>query len=353
VDTGSQALAEALRSSFAIVRFVMVALVAAFLGSGFFIVGPQEKALILRFGKLLGEGDRALLGPGLHWAFPYPVDEVIPVRVTEIQTLRSTVGWYAVTPEQELAGTEPPPGPALNPAADGYVLTADGNIVHSRATLRYRFDDPLRCVFGFAGDTNRSYNLAGVSNAVQNALNNALLHAAARHTVDQILTRDVIGFQDAVRRRFEQLARAQNLGVTVEQCEVQSRPPRYLKQAFDSVVTAALNRSKVINEALSYANQITNRAAAEATARVNTATAERTRYLEDLAADADRFRQVLPRYESNPALFMQLKLTETLGRVLTNAQEKFFLPERADGQARQLRLLLNREPPKPRIETTP
>ena len=40
VDAGSQALAEALRSSFAIVKFVMVLLVLVFLASGFFTVGP-------------------------------------------------------------------------------------------------------------------------------------------------------------------------------------------------------------------------------------------------------------------------------------------------------------------------
>src|SRR5579862_1974870 len=76
-DAGSQALAEALRSSFAIVKFVMVLLVVIFFGSGFFQVGPQEKAIILRFGKPVGQGSEALLGPGLHWSWPYPIDEVV------------------------------------------------------------------------------------------------------------------------------------------------------------------------------------------------------------------------------------------------------------------------------------
>ena len=42
IDAGSQALSEALRSSFGIVKFVMVLLVALFLGSGFFTVGPNH-----------------------------------------------------------------------------------------------------------------------------------------------------------------------------------------------------------------------------------------------------------------------------------------------------------------------
>ena len=48
-DAGSQALAEALRSSFAIVKIVMVLMVVAFFCSGFFTVGPSEKAVILAF----------------------------------------------------------------------------------------------------------------------------------------------------------------------------------------------------------------------------------------------------------------------------------------------------------------
>ncbi|HWC60592.1 MAG TPA: hypothetical protein VHC44_12930, partial [Verrucomicrobiae bacterium] len=71
VDAGSQALTEALRSSFAIVRVVMFLLVVVFLGSGFFKVEPSQRAMILRFGKPHGEGASALLGPGLHWSYPY------------------------------------------------------------------------------------------------------------------------------------------------------------------------------------------------------------------------------------------------------------------------------------------
>jgi len=77
VDSGSQALAEALRSSFAILKFLMVILVVVFFASGFFTVEQQERAVILRFGKPVRSGRDALLGPGLHWSFPYPIDEYV------------------------------------------------------------------------------------------------------------------------------------------------------------------------------------------------------------------------------------------------------------------------------------
>jgi len=341
VDAGSQALAEALRSSFAIVKFVMVLLVLVFLASGFFTVGPQERAIVLRFGKPQGEGEKALLAPGkLHWSFPYPIDECVKVPITGIQKVSSTVGWYAMTPEQELAGTEPMAGPTLNPIADGYALTADANIIHTRATLTYLIKEPIQYVFNFVD----------ASNTVQSALDNALLYAASRFKVDDVLTRDIAGFQEAVRRRATQLVENQKLGVAVQQCVVQSIPPRQLKDAFANVLKAEVMRSKVLNEARSYENQVTNKAGADAESLINLAQSDRARLVSDVSAQAERFQEILPQYQRHPGLFAQQRLTETLGRVLTNAQDKIFLAESTDGNPKELRLLLNREPPKPKTE---
>jgi membrane protease subunit HflK len=342
VDAGSQALAEALRSSFAIVKVVMVLLVLVFLGSGFFTVGPSERAIILRFGRPAAAGEKALLNPGLQWSLPYPIDEVVRVPISSIQQVRSTVGWYATTPVMEAAGTEPPVGPnqPINPAVDGYAITADGNIVHSRATLTYRISDPISYVFNFVN----------ASNAVQNALDDALLFSAAHFNVDDIVTRDVIGFKDAVRKRVTALVEIQKLGVTVEQCDVQSKPPRQLKDAFDSVLKAEVTRNKVLNDARSFENQVLSKAGADAQSRTNLADSERIRLLNDVTSRADQFQQLLPQYRMNPNLFAQQRLTEALGRVFTNAQDKILVPETADGNSMELRYLINREPPKAKEE---
>lgn len=351
VDSGSQALAEALRSSFAIVKVVMVLLLAVFIFSGFFTVGPQEKAIKLRFGKPVGEGEQALLGAGAHWAFPYPIDEVVHVPITEIQQVKSTTGWFFQTAVQEAAGEEPPPGGSLNPAADGYAITADGNIVHVKATLSYRIENPIRCVFGFAKDANEAYGLTGISNVVQDALNNALLRTAAQFPVDDILTRDRMGFQDAVRRRVTRLIEEQQLGIAVEQCIVQTRPPRQLDEAFRNVVRAELNRSKGLEEARTYEHKTVSKASADANGTINAAESDRKRLVESLAAESSRFQGLLASYASNPDLFVQQRLVETVGRVLTNVQDKVYLPTSSDGKPIELRLLLNREPPKQPTQT--
>ena len=352
-DAGSQALAEALRSSFVIVKIAMAALVVIIFAAGFFTVGPQEKAVILRFGKPQGEGQKMLLGAGLHWSLPYPIDEVIRIPITEIQKVSSTVGWYATTPEQELAGTEPPPNPWLDPRLDSYVLTADQNIIHARAAVSYHIDDPRTAIFNFTSGTNHQFNLAGVSNAVQNAVNNALILTAARFNVDDILTRDIAGFQDAVSQRVGELAARAHLGVAIDQVQVQSIAPRQLKDAFAQVTTARQNRDKLINDALSEQNRIASQAGAAAASITNAAESARNRYVTAIESDAAAFTELLPKYESNPNLFAQLELAKAMTQILTNVQDKIFLPQRADGKPRELRLQLNREPPQPKSAANP
>jgi membrane protease subunit HflK len=343
LDSGSQALSEALRSSFALVKFVMVVLVLVFLGSGIFQVKQGTTAILLRFGKPVGTGEAALLKPGLHFSLPYPIDDHVAVSISGIQKVRSTAGWYAVTDAQRAAGMEPPAGATLNPAADGYVLTADQNIVHAEATLSYRISDPVGYVFNF---TNAQL-------AVQQTLDDALLFTASHFKVDDILRGNRLGFKDAVLRRMTELARERELGIEVGDCTVLSIPPRQLKDAFNEVLKAELNRNIALNDARTYANQVTNKASADAQGRVNLAESEKVQLVNEIASKAKQFTELLPKYRENPQLFAQQRLTETVGRVLTNVQDKIMVPESADGQTLELRYLFNREFPKVNVEGAP
>ena len=333
-DAGSQALADALKSSFAIIKVVMIALVVVFLGSGFFTVQQNERAIRLRFGKPVGTGEKALLGPGPHWALPYPIDEVVKVPITDIQQVKSTVGWFAVTPEQELNNQEPFAGPSLNPALDGYTITGDGNIIHTRATLSYRISDPVQYALGFVN----------ASNAVQNALDNALIYASAQYAVDDVLTRDKTGFRERVQTRVERSIKTNDLGIEIEQCVVESRPPRQCKQAFDSVLQAVSARDTAHNDAVKYENQILSQAAAEAGRRTNLAEVESARLVSSVKAESQRFTDLLPGYRANQTLFSSILLNETITQIMTNAQDVFYIPESPGGGKPLLRLELNRQP---------
>jgi membrane protease subunit HflK len=332
-DVESRALADALKSSFGIVRVILVIMVIVFLGSGFFTVGTQEKAVILRLGKPVGKDEKALLGPGPHFAFPYPIDEVVRIPVGQVQTIRTSVGWYTETP-----GPEPPAPESLRPGGDGYALTGDGNIIHVRGALRYRIAEPgLQYAFGFAS----------ASNLVLSAFNNALIYASASYSVDGALTRDVAGFRDKVRLRLEETIRRQNLGIAVDLIDVQAAPPGKLRQAFAAVSGAEARRGRDINQARSEANEMVNKARGEAAIRIAAGETDRTRLVTFVAAEGERFKGLLPEYEKNSELFRNLRQSETFQRIFASPQiDKFMLPTREAGKPRELRIQLGREPEK-------
>ncbi|MDB6029528.1 MAG: Band 7 protein [Verrucomicrobiales bacterium] len=336
-DAGSQALSDALRSSFVIVKIVLFGLLIIFLGSGFFQVGPQERVIILQFGKPKGVGEKALLMPGFHWAWPAPIDEIQRVPAAQIQIASSTVGWYATTPEMEAAHSEPPPGASLNPAIDGYTLTSDANIIHVRATLRYRITDPIGFHFEFRN----------AKDFVTNALNNALFYASSRFTVDDVLTRKKVAFRETVGKRLDEIIEGQRLGIVVEQLDVDPIPPRQLQAKFNEVLQASVKRDDGLNKARSYENEVLSKARAGADSRLNSAQSERNRTVQLVSAEAKKFSDLLPEYQRNPELFTQWRQMETIQRVMANAQEKFFVRSREDGKPVELRLQLNREPQKP------
>jgi membrane protease subunit HflK len=330
-DAGSQALAEALRSSFFIVQIIMVALVLVFIGSGFFTVLPQEKAVILRLGKPVDGG--RLFEPGPHWAWPAPIDEVVKLHITSLTNADSTVGWYQTA--QERAKRVPKPGPmsSLNPANITYTLSADTNIIHVMATAHYRVTDLMGFYFNF---TNAAV-------FITNALNNSLVLASSEFPVDDILTGKRVAFRERVYQRTRELIDSEHLGVTVDQVDVDISPPLALERKFSEVDQAMLKRDSMLNEAQTYATTNVAKARGEADTRVKVADAIREKKVKILEAQAKTFTNLLAQYERDPVLFKRVLQMMALETVYTNAQEKILLPP----NSKEYRFQFNREPQEP------
>ncbi len=197
------------------------------------------------------------------------------------------------------------------------------------------------------------FDFASASNSVQNALNNALLFTAAKFNVDDILTRDVAGFRDAVLQRVTDLTEQAQLGIVIDQCEVESKPPRQLQGVFAQVTTARENRNRLLNEAHSYENQVLSQSGAQASTITNLGRRRPRALCRVYHRRVPAFQRPAAEIREQPRLFAQQQLVQTMAQVLTNVQDKIFLPERADGKPRELRLQLNREPPQPKRAANP
>ncbi len=338
-DASSQALAEAMHSGFRIVKLLMIGLVVLFFCSGVFVVQPNEVAVLLRFGRPVGVGTERLLQPGWHWAWPYPIDEKVRIPVGQSHAVTSTTGWYATTLAMEAANAEPPAYGFLNPESDGYTLTGDGNIIHVRATIKYRIADPLRYMFAF---TN-------VTAILTNVVNEAIFFASARVAADDALYKQKDRFSELVLGRVQQRIQDLDLGVTLEPSDIETRAPADVSAAFKAVNAAEQDRSKTISDAEGYRDEVTRRAEGEKQAIITEGLTASNRIVQTVAADAQAFTNQLPAFARDPQLLERRWLTTTMGHLLTNANVKFYLPTRFD----ELRLQLNREPERPTAKPQP
>ncbi len=336
-DASSQALNEALGSSFLLVRILVFVLLGAFVFSCVFTVEPNEVAVVLRFGKPRGTGAEALLRPGLQWALPYPIDEIVRIRTGETKVVRATNAWYAVAPGEEAIGSEPMAQATLSPGVDGYTLTSDGNILHVRAAMKYRVADPVAYAFRFQD----------VTNLLANALNNSIYQSSARFTADDALYLEPTAFREAISTRMRNLIQRFSVGITVDEIVVETRTPQYVKQAFDSVISAQQDRSKKVNEAEGYYNERVRTAEGEAAALRAGGIVSSNALVQAVSAEAKYFQDQLPYFERAPDLLKARLRIEALAQILTNAPDKFFIPDRADGASRELRIQINREPQAP------
>ena len=182
----AHAILAALRSSIRILRWGMLILVLIYLCSGITVIGPNERGLVLRFGRALPK----TAPPGLLLAWPVPIDEVVRVPAKSVQDV--TLEAWGETPNGSSRSS-------LNPARDFYTISGDVNIVRARFSVRFQIADPVAYEFG-----------ASERDALRDAiLYQSVCRTLASMNVDDILTtrRDYVG-QEAMRLAQDEIGSA-------------------------------------------------------------------------------------------------------------------------------------------------
>lgn len=337
-DPASESLAEALNLSLKILKGIMLLLIVLFLGSGIFMVEQHEVAMVLRLGKIQGTMADRILKPGLHWTWPYPLSEVVKVPMGRMHTMNIEEFWYREEPSGK--GPIPKIPETLDPEVDGYCLTADNNIVHSRWQVRYIISD--------------AYLYLAQSNDPQ-----ALLHSMVVQTIIEVMARfpvhDVLGRSDDLRRllhlKLQTRLADMETGMEIQGIDiVQIVPARQAKDAFESVVRAEREQEKKIEEAKNYRTQLLNKAQAEATTLVGQANNYALETEKEAESDARYFALLSEEYRRHPDIFKQQHFQKIATQIHDKVQELFILHQQ---QQRELRVQLNRNPELYRIKPQP
>jgi membrane protease subunit HflK len=368
----------------------MVVLVILFFASGVFRVQPNEQALVLRFGKIRGIGDGRLLNPGLHWAFPEPIDEIVRIVVKKKQLVAIDSFWYYESEKDKLKGRKKIGPRTLNPLRDGYCLTRndsvigargnDYNIVHAKWQLTYTIDKPelfFKNIYYKAPSPGQDFS--DVASETLDPLLKAMAEDAIVTTMVNYSIDEAIKSEPRIPRDVARLVQAKldriDGGITVDSMQISGKItwPRQVDGAFQALNKASQESQKVISEAGAYAEKTLNEAggpdAKEILAalkstiisddqrerllsqmsgacqeKISLARAHRTKTVETAKANAEYLQKLLPEYRKRPKLVLQKIYQDAIEEVLNNAEEKVFIQPSTDGKSKKLWVLINRDP---------
>ncbi len=405
LDAAGKSLADAFRISFTILKIIMIVLIVAFLASGFRTVDPDERALVLRFGKIRGIGDGAILGPGPHWVFPYPIEEIVRIPVEKNINLAVNTFWYKETRDDILgAGVKPRNFRAekLDPMVEGYCLTrsqaggpvgagpdvaaqlikdsegSDYHIVHTKWQINYQIanvDQFFRNVYVRDVKPGQIYSdimVASIAPLLRSVVDDAIVTTMVHYTIDEALQS-----VDTIPRRVQQLVQGKlevlESGIRVVQMQlVSSTWPMQVDEAFQAFVEASQKSAKTITEARTYAETTLNTTGGQVAAPlcealldpnsdpqqrealwaqvtgdvqeiISRAQAYQTKIVEGARASANYLRSILPGYREQPTLVARELYLAAIREVLANADEKFILDTSNKAKNREVRILLNRD----------
>jgi modulator of FtsH protease HflK len=326
IGFGAAAVLQAMKSSVKLLRWGLLLLLLIYLVSGVTVVGPNETAFVLRFGKL----QPGMHSSGLLLALPEPIDEVVKVPTRSVQEIQLGA-WESSSLGQDSEQLPPATngrlfGGTLHPVRDGYTLTGDANIIRARFSVRYQVSDPV------------AYALAVKD---QPALLASVLYQAATVVIAQMTVDDVLasGLESlraqTLRVAQEQLDRL-GMGVLLLAFEVHEiAPAQQVLPAFQDVVSARVESQTLIEQANSYRASELPAAKADAYRAKQDADA----YGQDLVAKATgesaAFESVEVQYKAAPQLMRTRLYADAMETVLHQLQSTTILQPGSD-----LKLLL-------------
>jgi Cu+-exporting ATPase len=249
--------------------------------SGLVQVGPDEVAVVRRFGRPLNDD----LGPGLHWCWPWPIETVTRIQPHRVRTVE--IGFRLVpgaAAPAARAWSSPHGNDGVQRVPDEAVMiTGDGNLVELQATLRYTVREPRVYLF----------EVENADAVLRSAAESVLREVVGGRTFAELLTSDRAGFQgEALTRLEERCAKygGRGLGVRLDGLALHDlHPPKEVVQAYHDVTKAMELRDQRINQEQAAALDRERTAQAKALATVRQSEADRARAVQMAKAGRDAF----------------------------------------------------------------
>lgn len=271
--------------------------VAVLLASGsFYRVGQGEEALVITLGRVTD-----IKGPGLYWKLPL-IQSVISESVTTIHT--KEYGYR--TTKSGSAGTA---AKYADVEDESVMLTNDDSIVSIEAIYQYTIRNVKQYAFDI-DDPEGTLQLAFEAIIRRNIQNRTL--------DDALLNKEEI--EQQVLPDFQALIDTYEMGVKINDVRIQNiTVPADVASAYEDVNNANNEKTKRLDEAEKYANEILPTARSRAYQTVQEAEGYKAETIAAAQSEVAVFEAVYEKYQAAPEITRKRLLIETMERVLANS----------------------------------
>lgn len=260
----------------AVVALIIAAVL--YVGKGIYQVDAKERAVVLRFGAFAD-----IKGEGLNWRWPI-FEQVIIVNTTSARQYSSR----------------------------GLMLTEDESIVELPLTVQYNVAD----VKAFA------LNVRDPESSLRHATDSAVRHVVGSSELNQVLSEGRQKIAAQVQSRLQSYLDAYDAGIYVMNVNIQeARPPQDVRAAFDDVIKAKEDESRLKSQAQAYANAVIPEARGKAQRMMEEAEAYKAEVIARAEGEADRFEKLLTEYKLAPAVTRERLYLDAVESVMGTASK--------------------------------
>ena len=275
--------------AFAAIGGVAVALWAM---SGFYVVQPDQEAVVTRFGAYSRSE-----GPGLRYRLPGPIEHMEKISVTSLNRL-------------DIGGASGPGGAAV--PEESLMLTGDENIVDLNFSVQWRVNNAADYLFKVA-DPDATVKMVAES---------AMREIVGKTPLDAILTTGRGQVQAQAAELMQRILDAYGSGVSVVEVQIRnSNPPQEVIAAFREVTNADQDAESAANEANTYRNRVINEAKGDASKVLQASEGYREQAVRDAQGEAARFNQIHAEYRRAPGVTRDRLYIESMERILARSNK--------------------------------
>lgn len=265
----------------------------------------ESEGVVLRFGKHIDT-----VPAGLHWKFPFGIDDVYVLPVKRQLKQEFGFGSEGATNDSQVSSRR-------DQDQERSMVTGDLNTAVVEWVVQYRIVQPDKFLFKVQ---NPEDTLRNVSEAVMRTM-------VGDRTVDEVITIGRQEIEEQARIMLAEQVSNYELGIQIDLIQLLNvKPPPVVEPSFNEVNQAKQEKKRMINVAEGKKEEV-RKAEGQAQQKIQAAEGYAEQRVNEAEGDVSRFNAVFDEYLKAPQVTKQRLYLETMKEVLPQLGRKIILDQ--------------------------